>query len=108
MVELLKLYNEIVDHIVTVYRGFEAYLDGVRTLRFNLIYLFKTNKFIQIAEEWMDYITKLDRLIEEALGNCAKNSFSTLYDRVHGSGTIEPSPLVRLNLDLRANKVCNL
>lgn len=29
MVDLLQLYNEIVDDIVKVYRGFEAYLDSV-------------------------------------------------------------------------------
>lgn len=29
MVDLLQFYNEIVDDIVKVYRGFEAYLDSV-------------------------------------------------------------------------------
>lgn len=29
MVELLRYYNEIVDEMVKVYRGFEAYLDSV-------------------------------------------------------------------------------
>lgn len=29
MVDLLQFYNEIVDEIVKVYRGFEAYLDSV-------------------------------------------------------------------------------
>lgn len=66
----------------------------------------KFNFFIpQIAEEWMDYITKLDRLIEEALCNCAKNSLSNVYNTLHGSGTIEPLRLVRLELDLNGNKV---
>lgn len=59
----------------------------------------------QIAEEWMEYITKLDRLIEEALCNCAKNSLSNVYDTLHGSGTIEPLRLIRLELDLNGNKV---
>lgn len=53
----------------------------------------------------MDYITKLDRLIEEALCNCAKNSFANVYDTLHGSGTIEPLRLIRLELDLNGNKV---
>lgn len=32
MVELLQFYNDIIDGIVKVYRGFEAYLDSVSTL----------------------------------------------------------------------------
>ncbi|XP_037045747.1 dynein heavy chain 2, axonemal [Bradysia coprophila] len=86
MVELLQFYNDIVDDIVKVYRGFEAYLDS-------------------IAEEWIDYISKLDRLIEEALCNCAQNSLSNVYDALHGSGTIEPLRLIRLDLDLQGNKL---
>lgn len=61
--------------------------------------------YIQIAEEWMEYITKLDRLIEEALCNCAKNSYKNVYDTLHGSGTIEPLRLIRLELDLNGNRV---
>lgn len=34
MVDLLHLYNEIVDDIVKVYRGFEAYLDSVSKCNF--------------------------------------------------------------------------
>lgn len=48
---------------------------------------------------------KMDRLVEEALFNCAKNSLINVYDTLHGSGTIEPLRLIRLELDLSCSKV---
>lgn len=59
-----------------------------------------------MKKEWFDYIKKIDSLIEEALRACAKHSLLTIFNRLHGDGTMGPSPLIELNIDLENGKVC--
>ena len=58
-----------------------------------------------MALEWIDYVRKLDNVLQEALKACAKNSMQKFYTVLHGSGTIGPSPLIEIKIDLEGSKV---
>lgn len=58
-----------------------------------------------MANQWVEYIRKLDNLILEALRACAKNSMQSFYNTLHGDGTMGPSPLLSIDIDLKENKV---
>lgn len=59
-----------------------------------------------MAHEWLEYIRKFDNLVEEALRCCVNNSLQTLFNVLHGDGTLGPSPLLVIDVDLHENQVC--
>lgn len=58
-----------------------------------------------MTKEWLDYIKKIDNIILEALQACVKHSLQTMYDRLHGDGTMGPRPLIEIDIDLKNGKV---
>lgn len=58
-----------------------------------------------MANQWMKYVNNFDRLIEEALKICCKNALQFLYEALHGDGTTDPSPLIKLEANLTDNRV---
>lgn len=59
----------------------------------------------QMANEWLDYIKKLDALVLEALRACARNSLQNVFNTLHGDGNLGPTPLINIYLDLNETKV---
>lgn len=67
------------------------------------------NSYIfKMAHEWLEYIRKFDNLVEEALRYCVKNSLQTLINVLHGDGTMGPSPLLIVDIDLHEDQVYSL
>lgn len=58
-----------------------------------------------MSTEWLEYIRKLDSLLLEALKACAKHSLQNVYNALHGDGSIGPSPIINVFLDLSDSKV---
>lgn len=59
-----------------------------------------------MANQWIKYINNFDTLVEEALKICCKNSLESVYEAVHGDGTTNPTPLLKLSANLVNNRVC--
>lgn len=60
----------------------------------------------QMADNWIKYICKFDMLLEEAIRVCVKNSLQNMYEALHGDGTTGPNPILRLEANLKQNRVC--
>lgn len=60
---------------------------------------------LQMANDWLEYIRKLDRLVQDALKLCARNSMQGLFNALHGDGNLGPSPLLRVKVDLADGKI---
>lgn len=125
--EVIKLYNGVVDMILVVYQGFEPQMDyvsesfrrcctlglcqRVRTFGHFLRHSPALNLFPissiprQMANEWLEYIRKMDRLVQDALKLCARNSMQRLYNALHGDGNLGPAPLLRVDVDLADAKI---
>lgn len=58
-----------------------------------------------MTKEWLAYIQRFDDLIQEALKSCAKNSLQTIFTSLHGNGSMGPTPLIKMDIDLSNNKV---
>lgn len=58
-----------------------------------------------MAHQWVRYINNFDKLMEEALKICCKNSLQSMFEALHGDGTTEPNPLIKIEVDLVDNKV---
>lgn len=43
--------------------------------------------------------------MEEALKICCKNSLQSMHEALHGDGTTDPNPLIKLGVNLIGNKV---
>ncbi|XP_045516056.1 dynein axonemal heavy chain 2 [Pieris brassicae] len=78
---ILEMYKEIIVYIIIVYEGFESYIG-------------------QMAEHWVKYVRRFDRLIEDALRLAIKATMQNMYKCVHGDGTMAPSPLIKMSLYL--------
>lgn len=104
MEKLIGHYNDIVNMIKLVYDGFESQMINVYKL---IIRNYLNNFFFlfQMQLEWVEYIRKLDNLLQEALRACAKNTVQSLFNRLHGDGTMGPSPLILIDIDLKNGKV---
>lgn len=61
--------------------------------------------FIKNTVEWITYLENLDYLIEDALKTSLQKSLSALYDVLHGTGKIEPSPFLLIEVILADNEV---
>ncbi|KAM3963696.1 LOW QUALITY PROTEIN: dynein heavy chain 2, axonemal kl-2 [Aphomia sociella] len=83
--KILNMYKEIITYLVIVYEGFEAYIT-------------------QMAEHWVKYVRRFDRLLEDALRLSIKSTMQNMYKCVHGDGTMAPSPLIKMDLCL-SNKI---
>lgn len=58
-----------------------------------------------MADEWVQYVTNFDLLMEEALKICVRNSLQYMFEALHGDGTTPPSPMLKLFANLRSNRV---
>lgn len=58
-----------------------------------------------MAPDWLEYITKLDALVLEALKACARNSLQNVYNFLHGDCNMGPTPTINIFLDLTDGKV---
>lgn len=58
-----------------------------------------------MTEEWVEYIKKFDSLIQEALRTCAKNTLQKLYKSLHGDGSIGPTSILEIEINLINNKI---
>ncbi|CAB3235267.1 unnamed protein product [Arctia plantaginis] len=53
-----------------------------------------------MAEHWVKYVRRFDRLMEDALRLSIKSTMQNMYKCVHGDGTMAPAPLIKMNLYL--------
>lgn len=60
---------------------------------------------LQMTDNWVKYICKFDMLLEEAIRVCVKNSLQNMYEALHGDGTTGPNPILRLEANLKENRV---
>lgn len=60
-----------------------------------------------MPNEWISYMHKFDDLMEDALLACSKNSLQHMFVALHGDGTMGPSNLLKVDIDLKNNKVSN-
>ncbi|XP_050561707.1 dynein axonemal heavy chain 2 [Spodoptera frugiperda] len=81
MDSVLEMYKLIVIYLVIVYEGFEAHIT-------------------QMAEHWIKYVRRFDKLLEDALRLGIKSTMQNMYKCVHGDGTMAPSPLLKMDLYL--------
>ncbi|CAG4949539.1 unnamed protein product [Colias eurytheme] len=87
--KILDMYKEIIIYIIIVYEGFEAYIG-------------------QMAEHWVKYVRRFDRLMEDALRLAIKATMQNMYKCVHGDGTMAPSPLIKMQLYLSGKNIVYL
>ncbi|XP_046962283.1 dynein axonemal heavy chain 2 [Vanessa cardui] len=84
--KILEMYKEIITYIIIVYEGFEAYIT-------------------QMADHWIKYVRRFDRLFEDALRLAIKETMKNMYKAVHGDGTMAPSPLIKMSLYLTDKQI---
>lgn len=58
-----------------------------------------------MVQEWIAYIDRLDKLLEKAVKMCVVNTLETIYKSLHGDGSMAPSPIFKLEIDLINNKL---
>lgn len=58
-----------------------------------------------MPNEWINYMHKFDDLMQDALLACSKNSLQQMLIALHGDGTMGPSNLLKVDIDLKNNKV---
>ncbi|XP_013149055.1 PREDICTED: dynein heavy chain 2, axonemal [Papilio polytes] len=84
--KILEMYKEIIIYLVIVYEGFEA-------------------QITQMADQWVKYVRRFDRILEDALRLSIKATMQNMYKCVHGDGTMAPSPLIKMNLYLSGKRI---
>ncbi|XP_068632350.1 dynein axonemal heavy chain 2 [Battus philenor] len=84
--KILEMYKEIIIYLVIVYEGFEPHIG-------------------QMADQWVKYVRRFDRLLEDALRLSIKATMQNMYKCVHGDGTMAPAPLIKMNLYLSHAKI---
>ncbi|CAG9785840.1 unnamed protein product [Diatraea saccharalis] len=87
--KILEMYKEIITYLIIVYEGFEPYIG-------------------QMAEYWVKYVRRFDRLLEDAIRLSIKATMQNMYKCVHGDGTMAPSPLIKMKLYLRDKEIIYL
>nr|CAI5834494.1 unnamed protein product [Callosobruchus analis] len=86
LMKLTDYYHEIIKYLILVFEGFE-------------------NVMGTMANQWIKYINNFDTLMEEALKINCRNSLKFVYETVHGDGTTDPNPLIKLEISLMDNRV---
>ncbi|XP_023311334.1 dynein heavy chain 2, axonemal [Anoplophora glabripennis] len=84
--KIVVYYQETIQFLILVFEGFEQYMQSM-------------------ANQWIKYINNFDTLMEEALKICCKNSLESVYEAVHGDGTTNPTPLLKLSANLVNNRI---
>ncbi|KAI4471763.1 dynein heavy chain [Holotrichia oblita] len=84
--QLVGYYQDIVRYIIVVYEGFESHMANM-------------------TDNWVKYMCKFDMLLEEAIRVCVKNSLQNMYEALHGDGTTGPNPILRLEANLKQNRI---
>ncbi|XP_066252128.1 LOW QUALITY PROTEIN: dynein axonemal heavy chain 2 [Euwallacea similis] len=83
---LVDYYHKIIEFLMTVFEGFEGVMGA-------------------IANQWLRYINNFDKVVEEALKICCKNSLQSMFEALHGDSTSDPNPLIQLEVNLDGNKI---
>ncbi|XP_066137784.1 dynein axonemal heavy chain 2 [Euwallacea fornicatus] len=86
LVVLIDYYHKIIEFLMVVFEGFQGVMGA-------------------IANQWGRYINNFDKLVEEALKICCKNSLQSMFEALHGNGTTDPNPLIQLEVNLDGNKI---
>ncbi|XP_057654894.1 dynein axonemal heavy chain 2 isoform X2 [Diorhabda carinulata] len=86
LTKLIDYFQEIIQFLIFVFEGFEHHMGTM-------------------ANQWIKYINNFDTLMEEALKICCKNSLELMYEALHGDGTTEPNPLIKLGAQLTDNRI---
>ncbi|KAF5292010.1 hypothetical protein FQA39_LY14127 [Lamprigera yunnana] len=84
--KLISFYQEICQYLIVIYEGFESGIAAV-------------------AEHWVKFIRNYDNVVEEALRICVKNSMQIMYEALHGDGSTLPSPILKLEANLKHNRI---
>ncbi|KAF5308522.1 hypothetical protein FQR65_LT06187 [Abscondita terminalis] len=84
--KLIEYYQEIVKYLIVVFEGFESQIENM-------------------SHQWIKYIYNFDILVEEALRICVKNSMEAMYEALHGDGSTQPSPILKLEANLKFNRI---
>ncbi|KAK0095864.1 hypothetical protein PV326_007167, partial [Microctonus aethiopoides] len=79
-------YKRILQYLVVVYEGIQTMI-------------------AQTKSEWQNYLIHLNKLLEEAMKLCLKNSLNVMYDALHGDETIGPLPFLVIEANLINNKI---
>lgn len=58
-----------------------------------------------MIEAWDRYIRKFDALLEQAIRIAIKNSLDNVKNALHGDASTGPNPLLKVEADLRNNRV---
>lgn len=58
-----------------------------------------------MTDQWIRYICNFDRVLEESIKTCIKNSLRNIYEALHGDQTTGPNPFLKLDIHLIKNKV---
>ncbi|XP_053977121.1 dynein axonemal heavy chain 2 [Hylaeus volcanicus] len=103
------LYNNSSDVTVLCFRNqtFEIILSKHRTIIQHVLVIYDGFKEViaDILRDWMNYLTKIDTVIAEALRQCLSGSLEAMYVALHGDGTTPPSPFILMHADLIDNKI---
>ncbi|CAG9862849.1 unnamed protein product [Phyllotreta striolata] len=81
-----EYYTEITELLILVFEGFEPNIGNM-------------------ASEWMYYVNNIDKLLEEALKVACRNTLSLMFEALHGDGTTEPNPVIKLIANLINNRI---
>jgi hypothetical protein len=60
---------------------------------------------MKMTNLWIDYIRKIDKLIENALVICTKRSLEKILLMIGGNNRIRPEPILQVLLDLTGTAV---
>lgn len=58
-----------------------------------------------MTDQWIRYINNFDLLLQEALRICVKNTLKFMYETLHGYGSSDPSPILKVYANLKNNRV---
>ncbi|XP_041988681.1 dynein axonemal heavy chain 2 isoform X2 [Aricia agestis] len=58
-----------------------------------------------MADHWIKYVRRFDRMLEDALRLSTKATMQNIYKCVHGDGTMAPAPLIKMNLYLSKSEI---
>ncbi|XP_044009953.1 dynein axonemal heavy chain 2-like [Aphidius gifuensis] len=102
--KLSEFYDEILIQRDTVFKKIRNKYDEI--IRYVLVVIEEYQKILKDnTVEWITYLENLDYLIEDSLRTSLQKSLSALYDVLHGTGKIEPSPFLLIEVTLVDNEI---
>lgn len=58
-----------------------------------------------MAEQWIKYVQNFDHVLEQAVLITVRNCLKFFFEVLHGDGTTGPNPVIKININLKNNKV---